>query len=33
MVFTLRNGKVIRFQEFTDSAGINVAYNVAPAAV
>ena len=26
MVFTLRNGKVVRFQEFSDSAGINAAY-------
>jgi ketosteroid isomerase-like protein len=26
MVFTLRNGKVVRFQEFTDSAGINAAF-------
>jgi ketosteroid isomerase-like protein len=26
MVFTLRGGKVARFQEFTDSAGINAAF-------
>jgi ketosteroid isomerase-like protein len=26
MVFTLRNGKVVRFQEFTNSAAINAAY-------
>jgi ketosteroid isomerase-like protein len=26
MVFTLRDGKVTRFQEFTDSAGINAAF-------
>jgi uncharacterized protein len=26
MVFTLRNGKVVRFQEFSDSAAINAAY-------
>src|SRR6266849_8180665 len=26
MVFTLRNGKVARFQEFCDSAAINAAY-------
>jgi uncharacterized protein len=26
MVFTLRNGKVIEFQEFTDSAAVNAAY-------
>jgi ketosteroid isomerase-like protein len=26
MVFTLRNGKVIRFQEFCNSAAINDAY-------
>ena len=26
MVFTLRNGQVTRFQEFCDSAAINVAY-------
>jgi ketosteroid isomerase-like protein len=26
MVFTLRDGKVSRFQEFTDSAGINAAF-------
>ena len=29
MVFTLRNGKVVRFQEFSDSAGINAAYAAA----
>jgi uncharacterized protein len=29
MVFTLRDGKVVRFQEFTDSAAINEAYPVA----
>lgn len=28
MVFTLRNGKVIGFQEFTDSAAVNAAYLV-----
>ena len=28
MVFTLRNGKVVRFQEFADSAAINAAYAV-----
>jgi ketosteroid isomerase-like protein len=26
MVFTLRDGKVTHFQEFSDSAGINAAY-------
>ena len=26
MVFTLRNGKVTHFQEFSDSAGINAAF-------
>ena len=26
MVFTLRNGKVVEFQEFTDSAAVNDAY-------
>ena len=26
MVFTLRNGKVVRFQEFTDSSAVNAAY-------
>ena len=26
MVFTLRNGKVTEFQEFTDSAAVNAAY-------
>jgi len=29
MVFTLRNGRVTEFQEFTDSAAINAAYAVA----
>jgi ketosteroid isomerase-like protein len=33
MVFTLRNGKVSHFQEFTDSAAINAAYAVAGAVV
>ncbi len=28
MVFTVRNGKVIEFQEFTDSAAVNAAYQV-----
>ena len=28
MVFTLRNGTVVRFQEFSDSAAINAAYAV-----
>lgn len=28
MVFTLRNGKVTAFQEFTDSAAVNAAYEV-----
>jgi hypothetical protein len=28
MVFTLRNGKVTEFQEFTDSAALNAAYAV-----
>ena len=28
MVFTLRNGKVTEFQEFTDSASVNAAYAV-----
>jgi ketosteroid isomerase-like protein len=27
MVFTLRDGKVSKFQEFTDSAGINAAFS------
>ena len=27
MVFTLRDGKVIKFQEFTDSAGINATFS------
>ena len=26
MVFTLRNGKVIQFREYADSAGVNAAY-------
>jgi ketosteroid isomerase-like protein len=26
MVFTMRDGKVAKFQEFTDSAGINAAF-------
>ena len=26
MVFTLRNGKVVRFQEFTDSAAVNASF-------
>ena len=29
MVFTLRNGKVVHFQEFSDSAAINAAYEPA----
>ena len=33
MVFTLTNGKVSHFQEFTDSAAINAAYSVVGAAV
>ena len=33
MVFRLRNGKVIEFQEFTNSAAINAAYEPAVAAV
>ena len=28
MVFTVRNGRVIEFQEFTDSAAVNAAYQV-----
>jgi uncharacterized protein len=28
MVFTLRNGKVVAFQEFTNSAAVNAAYAV-----
>ena len=28
MVFTVRNGKVTEFQEFTDSAAVNAAYEV-----
>ena len=28
MVFTLRNGRVTEFQEFTDSAAVNAAYTV-----
>ncbi len=31
MVFTLRNGKVVYFQEFTDSAAINAAFDVVAA--
>lgn len=31
MVFTLRNGKVVHFQEFTDSAAVNAAYAVGAA--
>ena len=31
MVFTLRNGKVTEFQEFTDSAAVNAAYAMAAA--
>lgn len=26
MIFTLKNGKVVRFREFTDSAGVNAAF-------
>jgi len=26
MVFTLKDGKVVRFREFTDSAGVNAAF-------
>ena len=33
MAFTLRNGKVTRFQEFCDSAAINAAYGVTAPAV
>ena len=29
MVFSLRNGNVAEFQEFTDSAAVNAAYAVA----
>jgi ketosteroid isomerase-like protein len=29
MVFTLKNGKVTAFQEFSDSAAINAAYDIA----
>jgi uncharacterized protein len=29
MVFTLRDGKVVQFQEFSDSAAINAAYDAA----
>ena len=29
MVFTLRDGKVVQFQEFSDSAQINAAYDAA----
>ena len=32
MVFTVLNGKVIEFQEFTDSAAVNAAYQVAASA-
>jgi ketosteroid isomerase-like protein len=32
MVFTVRNGKVTRFQEFCDSAAVNAAYTPDPAA-
>ena len=28
MVFTLRDGKVVHFQEFTDSAAVNAAYAI-----
>jgi ketosteroid isomerase-like protein len=31
MVFTLRNGRVVNFQEFTDSAAVNAAYAVGAA--
>jgi uncharacterized protein len=31
MVFTLTGGKVVRFQEFTDSAAVNAAYRVGAA--
>ena len=31
MVFTLRNGKVTEFQEFTDSAAVNAAYAIGAA--
>ena len=27
MVFTVRNGKIVQFQEFSDSAAINAAYD------
>lgn len=33
MVFTLRDGKVVHFQEFMDSAAVNAAYGVVAAAV
>ncbi len=33
MVFTLRNGKVVRFQEFTNLAALNAAFAPAGAAV
>ena len=29
MVFTLRNGKIVQFQEFCNSAAVNAAYAVA----
>ena len=29
MIFTLRNGRVVMFQEFTDSAAVNAAYPIA----
>jgi len=32
MVFTLRNAKVVRFQEFCDSAAVNESYRPDPAA-
>ena len=28
MVFTVRNGRVVEFQEFTDSAALNAAYQI-----
>jgi uncharacterized protein len=33
MIFTLRNGKVIEFQEFLDSSALNAAFAAAPATV
>jgi ketosteroid isomerase-like protein len=33
MVFTLRNGKIEHFQEFTDSASVNAAWSAMPAGV